>query len=551
MYHSEVRPTNQWLKKPWIRHPLFWFVFGFLGATLLWNLGGEEPGDGDGGAVSPRADETWAADPLEDAAGEGIEAPMGVEEEDPVVLVPHEPEADEAAPATENGTRPGSVPGQAPDAPGSLPSYGEITGLGRDSGHGAEAYESLPARPVAGKIEKDETLSTSFDRLDIGIGVAHRIMEALEGIFDFRRCRPGNRWEATFNERGEIEVFTYHYKPLESYYVRREGDVLRGYAIRGQTRLFVVPVAGRIDSSLSMSVWKMGEGDSLTKMIAGIFAWDINFYTDIQKGDEWRAIVEKHYYNGEFVNYGRVLAVSMRGRTLGELHAYYFETPDEKRAEYFDDGGNAMQKSFLRAPLDTTRVTSQFGFRVHPILKKWKKHNGVDFGAPTGTPIWAIASGKVTGAGWMGACGKGVTIKHMNGYDSVYCHLSSIAVGTGRHLRQKQLIGRVGSTGRSTGPHLHFGLKKNGKWMDPLKVKYEPGKPIEANYRDQWQKLHAQLKERLDGIAVPELYGPEPPPGFVDPTAPKRKTAKRRGRKQSKKGFRPRPSGIKEVREAG
>ena len=411
------------------------------------------------------------------------------------------------------------------------------------------------AREVKGEIRRGETLSTSFERYDLGVDMAGRIVEALKGIFSFRKAQPGNKWELKLNVLGRIEAFTFHYATLDKYYVRREGDSLQGYRIEGETQVFVEAIAGTIEESLSVSLWKLGESDQLTQKIADIFVWDIDFYSDIRKGDEWRVLVEKHYYDGRFVKYGQVIAASFKGSYLGEQYAFYFETPDSKRAEYFDVGGNSLQKSFLRAPLNTTRVTSSFGFRMHPTLHKYKKHNGVDYGAPRGTPVWAIASGKVTGAGWMGPCGKGVTLRHMNDYESVYCHLSSISVGNGQRVNQKQMIGRVGNTGRSTGPHLHFGVKKRGQWMDPLKLKYEPGKPISGRYRDRFSATREMLKEKLDVVVLPVFYGPEAPEGYVDPTRPEKKTDKKVGRSKKKrkksKVFRPRPQGIKEVPKTG
>jgi len=397
--------------------------------------------------------------------------------------------------------------------------------MGEEEGDGAriEAGESISPEShpqiVRGVFQKNDSLSASFERAGLDKKLAGAVVGALKGVFDFRKLRPGTSWEAKFNVVGDMVGFTYHYNTLEDYFVQRWGEAYQGYKITGQTDMVVEQLSGRIDASLSKSVWRVGETDQLTQMIADIFAWDIDFYSDVQKGDTWKVMVEKYYYKGRFVKYGRILCASFQGKLVGNLYAYYFQPPGAN-AEYYDDKGWSLQKSFLRAPLDTTVVTSKFGFRMHPIYHQVRKHEGVDYGAPSGTPIWAIASGRVASSGWMGACGNGVILRHDSGYESIYCHMSSVAVRGGQQVRQKQLIGRVGCTGACTGPHLHFGLKKGGKYMDPTKIKYEPGKPVAAQHQDRWKEARALLKNKLDKIVIADIYGPEPPEDYVDPTAP-------------------------------
>ncbi|RJO65842.1 MAG: M23 family metallopeptidase [Myxococcales bacterium] len=505
--------------------PILGTFFGFVAATLIW---GVKPG-ADGNVTPEAAVHTDAGEAL--ASGSG---PFGEEEGDvPQGGIAELPRYDDLAPEALSDEE---------EVPTPLESEGPLPQSG---------VEQI----IKGKIERNESLSQSFIRLSIGNSMAFDVMEALKGVFDFRKAQVGNKWELRLNRLGQLDSFTFHFKPLESYYVRREGEQLQGYTIQGETTTYVVPVSGRINESLSKSVWKLGEGDQLTQMIAAIFAWDIDFYSDVQKDDEWRVLVEKHFYNGKFVKYGRILAAAYKGKQVGELYAYFFETEDRGRAEYFDDKGVSLQKSFLRAPLDTTRVSSKFGFRMHPTLRRWKQHNGVDYGAPSGTPIWAIAAGTVLQAGWMDACGKGVKLRHSSGYTSLYCHMSSVAVRAGQHMTQKQLVGRVGSTGRSTGPHLHFGLMKNGQYINPLSVKYEPGKPIEHKYLDRWKEARALLRGKLDAILVPDFLGPDLPPDWFDPTAPtppaETISVKPKPAPAPKKGFRPRPEGIKRAPEKG
>ena len=388
-----------------------------------------------------------------------------------------------------------------------FPTFGQLASWG-DQGE-STPVSCATSRAIEGVIEKDEAISSSLKRLGMAYQTALQLQEALNGVFDFRNCQVGNRFRIHFNEENEIEWFILFRGKLAAYFVMREGPGLRGYKLSGEIDTWLTPMAGMIENSLSVSLWKQGESDALTAKMADIFAWDIDFYSDIQRGDRWRVLVEKNYFNGEFLSYGRVHALSFHGTTLGDLYAFYYETPDEKRKEYFDNQANALQKSFLRAPLNTTRVSSKFGFRMHPTLHKYKKHNGVDYGAPRGTPIWAIASGKVLQAGWMGPCGKGVKIRHANNYVSIYCHMSTIAARAGMHVRQKEMVGRVGNTGRSTGPHLHFGLMKDGMFINPTKVKYKPGKPLPEAFHESYEAIRLEQKRRLDLIDIPVFLGPD------------------------------------------
>jgi|GEM_PF-328279 len=393
----------------------------------------------------------------------------------------------------------------------SLPDFEYLKKLYHENG---KVHYSTVNRIVTGEIEKDEAVSSSFGRLGINYSIALKLNDAMKEVFDFRWCRVGNSWALAFDKKNQIKWFALYYNRLETYYVRNEDGILKAYKLIGQTESYLIPIAGVIKSSLSVALWKLGETDALTMKISDVFAWDIDFYSDLQKGDVFRVLVEKRYYQGEFLGYGRVHAASFHGDTLGDMYAVHYETPDKKRAEYFDEKDNALQKSFLRAPINTVRVTSKYGFRMHPTLHKYKKHNGVDFGAPRGTPVWAIASGRVLKAQWMGACGKGVKIRHANRYESLYCHLSVISVKAGMHVRQKDMVGRVGNTGRSTGPHLHFGLKKNGQWMNPRDVKYEPGKPVDEKYMEDWLNVKKDMIAKLNAIDPPVFYGPVLPPNM-------------------------------------
>jgi murein DD-endopeptidase MepM/ murein hydrolase activator NlpD len=205
--------------------------------------------------------------------------------------------------------------------------------------------------------------------------------------------------------------------------------------------------------------------------VVDIFAWDIDFSSETQNGDTLKIL----YSPSGIVYYAEYV-----GKAVGRKTAVRF------MGEYYDENGKNLRKEFLISPLKIYTITSGFGVRFHPILKVYRPHHGVDYGAPYGSPVYAVAEGVVKKAGWMGGYGKVVIIKHSNGFETLYGHLSSILVKVGERVEQGRMIGRVGSTGLSTGPHLHFEVRKNGKLVNPLKLKFEPSKPLPEDLKEEF-----------------------------------------------------------------
>jgi murein DD-endopeptidase MepM/ murein hydrolase activator NlpD len=175
------------------------------------------------------------------------------------------------------------------------------------------------------------------------------------------------------------------------------------------------------------------------------------------------------------------------------------------RTSYYDDDGNAARRGFLRSPLRYAHLTSRFGSRFHPVLQYMRAHQGVDYGTPEGTPVWAVGDGSVVQAGWNGGCGKSVTLRHANGYQTVYCHLSSVAVAPGAHVVQKQIVGRVGRTGIATGTHLHYAVKRQGAYLNPLLLRIPRGEPVPEAWKADFAAKVAPLRARLDESPVASL----------------------------------------------
>ncbi len=268
------------------------------------------------------------------------------------------------------------------------------------------------------------------------------------------------------------------------------------------TRLFSL----RVTFSIGEAVQSAQAHPSLTPALAEVLAWDLDLRRDVKRNDTLKVLVDElRLPNGEFLRYDHILAVQYQG-TERQFAMYAFEmTNDEIR--YFDASGASVERSLLSTPMRFVRISSTFSSkRKHPILGYTKAHNGVDYAAPTGTPIWSVGRGRVTYAGWKGANGKLIRIDHGNGITTAYAHLSQIMPGIkrGARVEPKQIIGKVGTTGRSTGPHLHFAMRKHGRFVNPLKVKRPrlsalPAKAI--------PKFSAEV-ERLNHL----LNSPDQPP---------------------------------------
>jgi murein DD-endopeptidase MepM/ murein hydrolase activator NlpD len=211
-----------------------------------------------------------------------------------------------------------------------------------------------------------------------------------------------------------------------------------------------------------------------------------------------RMVVEKVYADGKLLRYGDVLAAEYEGAAVGRKRLFRYTTPDG-HTSYFDEGGQSARRGFLKSPLKFANITSKFGNRRHPVLGYNRLHRGVDYGAPSGTPVWSVGDGQVRHAGWHGGCGKTVIVRHRNSLETVYCHLSGIAVSTGKPVSQKQVIGWVGSTGMSTGPHLHFEVKRGGSHVNPLQLKLPPEAPIPDKWLADFREKTAPLREGLAG----------------------------------------------------
>ena len=315
---------------------------------------------------------------------------------------------------------------------------------------------------------------------------------------DLRKLRR-DTLEVTWNFRREPIEIRYAPSPwIRFTAVPRTGgwDIARS-EIKPDVR--VAAVQGRVSRSLFAAVEGAGESPQLVVALVEVFSSDFDFTADTRPGDQFRLLVEKRYAGERFVDYGRILAAEYAsdGRRLSGV-GY----GRDGRWAYYDPTGRSLKKSFLKSPLEFTRVTSGFTYaRPHPILGGVRPHLAIDYAAPTGTPVRVVGDGIVVAAGWDGGNGVSVTIRHRSGYSTMYNHLSRVGPGVraGARVGQRQVIGYVGATGLATGPHLDYRVSKNGQFVNPLGEKFIPGEPITSAERARFvAHAHAFLRRLED-----------------------------------------------------
>jgi murein DD-endopeptidase MepM/ murein hydrolase activator NlpD len=353
---------------------------------------------------------------------------------------------------------------------------------------------------VTSRLARNQTVSQALFRLDVSGTEVQAIVSALKGLLPFRKARAGDQLRVERRE-GDSALYRFSYRqgPADEWTVERLPDgTLRAQKRPVELATEVVRVEATIESSLYETFQKSGEDPDLAVIAADVLAWDVDFYHDVRAGDRLRLVVEKVLADGKLLRYGEVLAAEYDGEAVGRKRLFRYTDPDGQTS-YFDDEGQSARRGFLRSPLKYAHVTSRFGNRFHPVLGYTRAHEGVDYGAPVGTPVWAVGDGQVRQAGWNGGCGKSVTLRHRNGYETVYCHLSGIAVSTGKAVSQKQVIGWVGATGLATGPHLHYAVKRGGSFMNPMQLKVPREAPVPEKWLPDFREKISPLRARLEG----------------------------------------------------
>lgn len=397
--------------------------------------------------------------------------------------------------------RPASAPEAAPAppaAPTPVASSAEVS-----------APEAAPLPPAkvfdirVGRVEKNKTLAAALSGLGLASEQVSEVIGALKGVFDFRKTRVGDQVRIA-QVGGRLESVEVRSSPVDEWLVSRDGEKLVGVKRPVVVEKKVLAVDLAVDSSLYEAMADAGEESSLAVEIADVFAWDVDFYRDVRKGDKVRVVVEKEFVQGRLLRYGEILGARYEGSQVGSKRLLRY-TPDGGTPTYFDEKGNSAKKSFLKSPLKYVRITSRFGGRINPLSGFQQNHAGVDYAAELGTPVWAVADGTVTQAvrGDPGG-GNYLFLRHMNGFETGYLHLSRFAEGlhVGARVHQKQVIAYSGSTGMSTGPHLHYAMKRGGGYINPLAQRFPRADPLPKDEIERFHERTAHVASVLDAEIV-------------------------------------------------
>jgi murein DD-endopeptidase MepM/ murein hydrolase activator NlpD len=372
---------------------------------------------------------------------------------------------------------------------------------------------------VSGLVPRNATLATLLRDQQMRQDVVERVLAVTREVFDPRRLKADHPFHLVRTLDGFLRRFEYEIDNDQFLQVVGTPDAadLSATLVPYRKERALVSLRGEITRSapsLFAAMETAGERPDLTLELADIFGGEIDFNTDLQPGDAFGLAFEKVYREGRFSGYGPVIAAEFDndGR---RFRAIRFAAPGGKPG-YYDEQGRSLRRFFLASPLKfilAPHVNSRFTTaRFHPILKIYRPHLGVDYSAPMGAPVVAVAAGMVVSAGWNGEGGRTVHLRHASGYETLYMHLSSIAVRAGQHVAQGDAIGRVGSTGMSTGPHLDYRVRKDGRAMNPLNLlrSMPPGEPIPAAFMAHFQAERDRALSRLVQAGVSPGTSPSP-----------------------------------------
>jgi murein DD-endopeptidase MepM/ murein hydrolase activator NlpD len=387
----------------------------------------------------------------------------------------------------------------------------------------ADIVLPLETQTIEALVPRQATLETLLRQHALPAPLVQAAIESTRAVFNPRHLRAERPYRLVLSIDGFLKEFEYQIDADRFLrIVNRDRSVpekLDAEVLLYEKATSVVAIRGRIDgdhSSLIAAVDATGERVQLAIAMAELFSGQIDFENDLQPGDSFEVLFETTTYEGEFAGYGAILAA--RFTNEGKEHrAYRWVNPGTQKAGFYDEQGRSLRRFVLASPLRfTPRVTSGFSRRrLHPVHHTVRPHLGVDYAAPTGTPVVAVASGIVVSAGWAGGGGRQVRIRHASGLESYYLHLSAFAKGVnaGARVDQGQLIGRVGSTGTATGPHLDYRLRKNGVFVDPRRehARQPPGEPIPAMYLTDFSVTRDGMLQQFSTTLAADAP-PAPPP---------------------------------------
>jgi murein DD-endopeptidase MepM/ murein hydrolase activator NlpD len=370
--------------------------------------------------------------------------------------------------------------------------------------YASPSSEVIDSKEIIDVVRSGETLFGIFKRYGLHVSDLLHLREAAANVYPVRRLHPDRSYRIVLDGENHVQSFTYWISDDDLLEITRIESGFRAEKVPVPYERRILHLGGIIENNLIESMGEQKENRLLAFQVSDIYAWDIDFTSDLRRGDSFKLVVEGLYLDGELRKYGDVLSAEFINR--GENHrAYRFES--DGRIGYYDASGKSLRRAFLKAPLNFRRISSTFSNkRFHPVLKIYRPHHGLDYAAPSGTPVSAVGDGTVAFSGWKGGYGKLVILKHPNGYKTYYGHLSRLGKGIrkGKRVEQGDVLGYVGATGRTTGPHLHYEVHIHDKPVNPLSIKVPRSTAIPEERMAEFRDLRNRMDGGLSAIHLPE-----------------------------------------------
>ncbi|MCC6209313.1 MAG: peptidoglycan DD-metalloendopeptidase family protein [Gammaproteobacteria bacterium] len=351
------------------------------------------------------------------------------------------------------------------------------------------------------QVRSGDNLSLIFERLGLSAQELHNILELGDDTRSLKRLYPGEEIRVQRGEDGTLLALNYDMDESHTLWVEQNGNDFSTRVVEHPLERRVTQTSGIINDSLFLASQRAGLSDNLTMEVAGIFGWDVDFSLDIRQGDRFAVVYEEIYKDGDRLRDGAILAAEFVNR--GKVYRAVRYSEPGGSAQYYSPDGKSLRKAFLRSPVAFTRVSSGFSLgRMHPVLNRLRAHKGVDYAAPTGTPVKSTGDGKIAFKGVKGGYGNVVIVQHGSRYGTLYGHLSGFARGlrAGSRVSQGQVIGYVGKTGLATGPHLHYEFHVDGVHRNPLTVTLPDAAPLPPQQMAAFKHESQSILARLDAL---------------------------------------------------
>lgn len=354
-------------------------------------------------------------------------------------------------------------------------------------------------------IRKDDTFGSIIEKQNLNGKQVYDIIAKVKDSFNVRLVRIGKPYTMLLSKdkTKKLQYFIYQPDQLNYFVVDFTDSIAKVNKKKKPITFKRRTISGKLDGSLSETLKNEGAAASLSSELINVYKWSIDFFKS-KKGDKFAVTFTERFINDTIYDGIDSLHAAFFEYKGKKIYAFPFkQNPSDRKTDYYDEEGKALKNFFLKAPLKSINITSRFSkSRFHPVQLRWKAHSGTDYAAPTGTPIMSTASGVVEQAGYTAGNGNFVKVKHDRTYSTQYLHMSRILVRRGQHVTQGQVIGKVGSTGLATGPHVCYRFWKNGKQVDALKLKLPNSAPMDSKNKPRFMEYIAPLKRELDSVAA-------------------------------------------------